>query len=105
MVHLIRCMTADQALQPSGPYKVLMLGWQLLFGYVAHRMGVLLELRGGPIAGSYVEGYRLGRGYGIACVNPATGKRLGTAQAMELDLHWTTLDELCEAAALIDFQF
>ena len=75
----------------------------LAIGAIA--LGVLLELRGGPIAGSYVEGYRLGRGYGIACVNPATGKRLGTAQAMELDLHWTTLDELCEAAALIDFQF
>ena len=44
MIHLTRCMTGDEALRPSGPYRALMVTWQVLFGYVAHRMALFLEL-------------------------------------------------------------
>jgi len=44
MIHLTRCMVSDEALRPSGSYRVLMTTWQALFGYVAYRMAIFLEL-------------------------------------------------------------
>lgn len=44
MIHLTRCIVGDAALRPSGSYRVLMTTWQALFGFVAYRMALFLEL-------------------------------------------------------------
>lgn len=44
LVHLNRIVMGDPELRPSGSYRLVMAGWQLLFVYVAYRMGSFLGL-------------------------------------------------------------
>jgi hypothetical protein len=44
LIHLNRIVMSDAALRPSGAYRLVMAGWQLLFVYVALRMADFLGL-------------------------------------------------------------